>query len=78
MTSQAQMAAIVPQAFQNKVPKVPKFMIHCIPLRVIWTSAEWIFMDFHLTGAKRREWMGMGEWDDYWLWIIPSFPAKHK
>ena len=35
MTSQAQMAAIVPQAFQNKVPKVPKFMIHCVPLRVI-------------------------------------------
>ena len=20
----------------------------------------------HLTGAKRREWMGLGEWDDYY------------
>ena len=37
-----------------------------------------------LTGAKRREWMGMGVagmiiTSDYmWLWIIPSFPAKHQ
>ena len=29
-----------------------------------------------LTGAERREWMGMGEWEHSWLLgIIPSFPA---
>ena len=35
---------------------------------------------FHkwLTGAERREWMGMGEWDDYeWLWI-GSFPHSRS
>ena len=44
------------------------------------------FLAEFLTGAKRREWMAMGVsgmiiaiTSDYgYLWIIPSFPAKHQ
>jgi hypothetical protein len=40
-------------------------------------------MNFQLTGAKRREWMGMGiAWiiiHSYcgYLWIVPSFPTQN-
>ena len=32
------------------------------PIKMVMTGAVYDF----LTGAKRREWMGMGEWDDYY------------
>ena len=37
-----------------------------------------IFHNYVSLPEGSREWMGMGEWDYYWIvmdWIIPSFPT---
>ena len=35
--------------------------VHCIGIHITHIVCDYPL----LTGAKRREWMGMGEWDDY-------------
>ena len=31
-----------------------------------FSIAMLVYQRVQLTGAKRREWMGLGEWDDYY------------
>ena len=42
----------------------------CLGMGIGWSTHkngdDWGAVYDFLTGAKRREWMGMGEWDDYY------------